>query len=739
MSYLDKLADEIRHPARSSQPLNHDEIFVLRKCGTYALRVLGTYRCLDNALLELLAWLLGKDMQKVTKTILARLTGRHRERAQIELEEALMEPNEEDYLAQVARLLIRHPRQLRTTLENRLQRLLARKVSRLPKRPKSSLEQNMVRTGRMLGLTPTELEVACFYYLISAWSPVGTYFEHHLKCDMASGRNYLLTALGISNQEYVKALHGQLESLDILDVSSPCVSLNQDFLPFFNDSAEGGLAGQLFRKVKGTALPLNTFLVDEKATGHLLALLRNKPATSTHVLLYGAPGTGKSSYARALMRKLKVPAFEITRDSSTVIKVQRNAITAAVNLTNGGEGSIVIVDEADTLLNTVQHYLFGEQSEDKSWLNQTLEMPGARMIWITNDVTGMEESVRRRFAFSISFKPFNRTQREQIWRSVLKNHGQARNMDHQETQRLATEYKVSTGAVDLAVSKAVEMGMQNKEDFLAHVRFALEAHVALLGNGRKRENKDVPAQEYSLDVLNVSQDIHALLDQAQAFDRHLRAGGQAPRNMNLLMYGPPGTGKSEFARYLAHSLDRPVLVKRSSDLLNMYVGESERNIALAFDEAESEGAVVVMDEADSLLGSRDRAQHSWEVSFTNEMLAGMERFKGILVATTNRLTDLDSACLRRFSCKLEFRCLSGDGVVAMYQRMLAPMAGQPMDEVTLRRLKGMQNLTPGDFKVVRDRFALRTDENLAHGTVLAALEVEFKAKRHHVNEIKVGF
>jgi len=64
-----------------------------------------------------------------------------------------------------------------------------------------------------------------------------------------------------------------------------------------------------------------------------------------------------------------------------------------------------------------------------------------------------------------------------------------------------------------------------------------------------------------------------MMDQLEAFDRYLRQPKHERNvNMNLLFYGPPGCGKSELARYIAHELDREILCKRASDLLDPYVG-----------------------------------------------------------------------------------------------------------------------------------------------------------------------
>lgn len=63
------------------------------------------------------------------------------------------------------------------------------------------------------------------------------------------------------------------------------------------------------------------------------------------------------------------------------------------------------------------------------------------------------------------------------------------------------------------------------------------------------------------------------------------AENDAPRSLNLLLYGPPGTGKTEFAKHIARTLGRNLIVRRASDLLGMYVGQTEAQIAQVFEEA----------------------------------------------------------------------------------------------------------------------------------------------------------
>jgi transitional endoplasmic reticulum ATPase len=140
-----------------------------------------------------------------------------------------------------------------------------------------------------------------------------------------------------------------------------------------------------------------------------------------------------------------------------------------------------------------------------------------------------------------------------------------------------------------------------------------------------------------------------------------------------------------------------------------------------------------------LLFSRDRAQRSWEISFTNEFLTQMERFKGILICTTNRLRDLDQASIRRFNLKMGFDYLKPDGNVIFYQNFLSPLTNTRLDEITKGLLRKMTNLAPGDFKVVRDKNSFHRPEDLDHQVLVQALREEARIKKLHGGKKNIGF
>ena len=205
-------------------------------------------------------------------------------------------------------------------------------------------------------------------------------------------------------------------------------------------------------------------------------------------------------------------------------------------------------------------------------------------------------------------------------------------------------------------------------------------------------------------------------------------------NMNVLLYGPPGTGKTEFAKFAALEIGRPLICKRGSDLLSMWVGGTEQNIRETFREAEEEGAILFIDEADGLIAERSKAQRSWEVTQVNELLSNMEEFKGILICATNFKKNLDSASIRRFNLKIEFDYLDSNGKDVFFKRVLGELSGKELEASDVATLERIENLTPGDFKVVRQKYSFMPREIITNISLLSSLQAEATSK----NEVKSG-
>jgi hypothetical protein len=134
-----------------------------------------------------------------------------------------------------------------------------------------------------------------------------------------------------------------------------------------------------------------------------------------------------------------------------------------------------------------------------------------------------------------------------------------------------------------------------------------------------------------------------------------RAWGES--GLTALFAGPPGTGKTMACEALAQALDLPLWRIDLSQVVNKYVGETEKHLKQLFDGADQCESILFFDEADALFGKRTEVRDAHdryanlEVSY---LLERMERFKGLAVLATNRRKDLDEAFLRRLRFVLEF-------------------------------------------------------------------------------------
>ncbi len=201
--------------------------------------------------------------------------------------------------------------------------------------------------------------------------------------------------------------------------------------------------------------------------------------------------------------------------------------------------------------------------------------------------------------------------------------------------------------------------------------------------------------------------------------------------LNILLYGPPGTGKTEFVRHIARTLGRNLVVRKASDLLGMFVGQTETNIAAAFEEAERTKSVLFFDEADSFLRDRNGAMQGHEVSKVNEILTRMENFRGIFIAATNFDSSLDAASRRRFALKLGFGYLRPEGIRHIWN-VFFPDSACP-DSVA-----GLPMLTPGDFNAVNGRLRYLPESARTASRIEAELRKELSSKDAHAGRT-MGF
>jgi transitional endoplasmic reticulum ATPase len=404
--------------------------------------------------------------------------------------------------------------------------------------------------------------------------------------------------------------------------------------------------------------------------------------------------------------------------------------------------SLIVVDEADGMLNTKSSF-YSSNTIEKGQINKILDDTKNVILWITNRYDGIDESTMRRFDYSVGFEKLTFCQRKSVWRLGMEKHGLTGMFTPEEIETFTANYEISAGGIDIALRNAARISAAgvDKPAITTVMHSIMKVHVKAIDEEKSPADRKKPnAPSYSLDGLNIKADIPATMKLLERFNIVWNGPMEAMpiRNMNMLLYGPPGTGKTEFAKFVSRATNRRLIVKRASDLQSCYVGMTEKQIRAAFKEAEKDRAILFIDEADSFLGSRENAQRSWEITEVNEMLTNMEMFHGMCICATNFKRIVDTAAIRRFNIKLEFDYLTSQGVMTFYNLFLAGLPLSPLTKEDAERIGAMSGLTPGDFKVVHQKFLLFDKCELSHEELVAALEKELFARDEHYGK-KMGF
>jgi AAA+ superfamily predicted ATPase len=391
---------------------------------------------------------------------------------------------------------------------------------------------------------------------------------------------------------------------------------------------------------------------------------RARGRLGVNLLFYGPPGTGKTEFAKTLGAQVGFSVQFVGETNDRNGEPSRSERLAALLIANAigavARRTILVVDEAD-------------RRGSKVFLNRLLERSAAPTIWIANDPDRLGPAIVRRMNLALRFSKPRLSVRKAMVSAIAESQGLR--LDEESRLTLARAH-ASPAAIDNAIRSAALIGGSAGDA-------ACILQAGALASGQSEPFRFPTPMPFDPALSSADVDLVALAD---------RVAQSHSLALSFLLSGPPGTGKSAFARHLAERLDLELLEKRYSDLVSMWLGESEKAIALAFEEAADLRAFLVFDEADSLLRDRAAAHHSWEVTQVNEMLTRMERHPFPFACTTNAPELLDAASARRFLFKLRFGALTPSQVGLAYRcafRCDAPAA-----------IMRLGNLTPGDFAVV---------------------------------------
>lgn len=439
-----------------------------------------------------------------------------------------------------------------------------------------------------------------------------------------------------------------------------------------------------------------------------------------NILIYGAPGTGKTELATLLGKVLSVSVNNITymdEDGDVISAEDRlNKCRFAQTLLNGKQ-ALLIFDEIEDVFNGS----FMERSvaqKNKAWTNQLLENNNVPMIWLSNSVHSIDAAFLRRFDFVFEMPDLPLKNKSALISQLADGKLTAEYVQHFAKVRSLSP-AILTRVFNVA--NAVDNGKKAFSEVLLTL-----FNEALQAQGKKKIEPLLESKlSYQLEWVSCNENIHKISE-----------GLMRTKKGRICCYGPPGTGKTAWAGWLAEQLDMPLLLCKGSDLLDPYVGGTEQKIAEAFESAKRDNCLLVLDEVDTFLFSRDGAERSWERSQVNEMLTQIERFEGVMVVSTNLMNVLDPAALRRFDLKLKFDYLTPQQRLDFAKQQAEKLNLGVWDEPHSKRLLELNLLTPGDFSAVARRHNFSPFENLEEW--LDALRGECLVKPEFSRK-KVGF
>ena len=491
-----------------------------------------------------------------------------------------------------------------------------------------------------------------------------------------------------------------------------------------------------------SALGIDDFSFVSDDAQMLITLLRAAVARKepgVNVLLYGPPGTGKTELAKVVTQAAGLDLFEVEyadRDGNSLSGRDRyRSLQIAQVFLKGSAQAALLFDEVEDVFPPIsteaaQFMARAEQGSasssvsGKAWVNQILESNAVPTLWITNRIEQIDPAFRRRFAYHLELKSPPPGARQQLVRRTLEG------IDVSEafTARLA-ERKGLTPAQIRTAARFAELARTDDISIETLIERQLKNADLAMGTVDSSRTRRRSVTTYDLEMLNVETrfEIPRIVEAVKA-----RGHG------TLCFYGAPGTGKTALAEHLAKAIGRPLIVKQASDLMSKYIGETEQNMAAMFKEAETEQAVLLLDEADSFLQDRRGAQRTYEVTEVNEMLQGMERFNGVFVCTTNLLDRLDQAALRRFTFKIKFMPLTTLQRERMFVVEALESDAALLTPALQKRLNAMPQLCPGDFAAVKRQVDILAT-TFSAGEFLDQLEAEHRIKPEVRESRGMGF
>lgn len=599
-----------------------------------------------------------------------------------------------------------------------------------------ALFKNTDELGRLTGLNETEKQLLIFGVLINAVSELEDVLEILGNISPHGIANVLSIILNINRTDVRKAIakDGLLNRTGLFTLERTerthmiyHITVMNDISGVLLDEDKPDIMKSLTRffslgeKPKLKPEDYNHIKLDYKLLYTYLKSTVEKRSKGVNILIYGPPGTGKTEMVRTLSNDLDFVLYDVTTgstdDDEDAYRSRLDSYRLCQQVLKRKTDTLILFDEIeDAFIRDGSMERFGIRTSTdakKGSYNHLLEVNPLPTIWVSNVVSHIDEAIIRRFDYVMELKIPPRSTRI----NIIKKYAKELNVSEKWIDQISINENLAPALISRAVKVVKELGKTEPAKTEANMERVLSNTLSAMGYDKVLSNPHFSPITYRLDALNPDYDLESLQKAL-----HKKPEGR------FCLYGPSGTGKSEFARHLAKALDMPLLIKRASDLLDPYIGMTERNISEMFEQSKEEEALLLLDEADSFLRDRNRSRESWEITQVNELLTQIEQFQGLFFCTTNLMETLDQASLRRFDLKIKFDYLKPAQSWTLFKQTLKDHQEVESDlDEWESKVFGLQGVTPGDYATAarQNRFSGKPmgAESLYKGL---QKEIEFK-------------
>lgn len=466
--------------------------------------------------------------------------------------------------------------------------------------------------------------------------------------------------------------------------------------------------------------------------------LQGKPGGLLY--LYGEKGAGKKHFIRHLCREKGAEAVFchlslLAQEEDAPGKRHKQALRTALRE--------AVFRQAFLVVSGLESYETEQKKRLIRWLQKETARKCAAVFVLADEeapLSGEDDLLL------LEFPALDESRRHQVWEYYSKDDTLQGGWT---LSALANTFVLSPGRMVTALETARRLsggpGRPLEKELVYNVCYGLMEH-KLAEKAKRIKTKFQWAdlklarddKEILRDLCNRVKNKHIVMSE-WGFSGKLPYGG----GVSAVFAGPPGTGKTMAAQVVANELSMELYQIDLSQVVDKYIGETEKNIRLIFDQARKSNSILFFDEADSLFGKRVEAANSNDRFANIEsslLLQCMEEYSGISLLATNHYSAIDPAFVRRFKYLVNFR-MPDEGLRLEIWKSVFPQGVPLSDELEFPWLAAQFALTGAYIKNIALSAAFFAAEegiavNMAH--ILRGLKREMTKEGRMLEESQLG-